>query len=206
MQSQNFASDDERFQQAIHRIDAANGEDPNREEFEGIEYPKEQLYAQRMSLWLARLAPDASEALQLAVRAQHICRWTIPRNTYPMDREGYHRWRSDLGRFHADRAAAILEECGYDSSTIERVGTLIRKERFKADPEGQILEDVACLVFLESYLVDFARQHSEEEVVRILARTWKKMSKEGHVAALTLSLGAESRSLIERALAGGEKT
>ena len=202
MQIQDSAGAESRFQCAMRAIDAANGADPNREVFEGREYPKELLYSQRMSRWLAHLAPDASKALQLSVRAQHICRWTIPRSTYPMDRDGYHRWRTDLGRFHAEKAGAILEECGYDQATIERVGALIRKERFKTDPEAQILEDIACIVFLESYFADFARQHDEEEIIRILTRTWKKMSEGGRQAALTLTLPPEASALLARALAG----
>ena len=44
----------ERYQRALAAFDAANAEDPNREIAEGREYPKELLYAQRMSEMLAR--------------------------------------------------------------------------------------------------------------------------------------------------------
>jgi hypothetical protein len=203
-QSYKSAGGESRFQKAMQRIDHANSEDPNREVVDGVEVPKELLYSQRMSHRLARLAPDASEELQIAVHAQHIRRWTIPRNTYPMDRDGYLRWRTDLGRFHAETTAAILKECGYDETAIARVSALIRKERFKADPEAQTLEDAACLVFLESYFADFARQHDDNEVLRILARTWKKMSDKGHEAAQSLSLSPETQSLVARALEGFE--
>jgi hypothetical protein len=188
----------------MRKIDAANSEDPNRELFEGHEYPKELLYSQRMTAWLTRLAPDAPEPLQLAVRAQHIRRWTVPRDSYPKDREGYLRWRSDLGRFHAEQTAAILTECGYGADIVQRVGSLIRKERFKADPEAQTLEDVACLVFLESYFADFSRQHAheEEKVIAILRRTWKKMSARGQEAALTIDLDPLASALVGRALGG----
>ncbi|MBI3025803.1 MAG: DUF4202 family protein, partial [Candidatus Tectomicrobia bacterium] len=63
-----MAQDEGRFQAVIERLDAANGEDPHREVFEGKEYPKELLYALRMTEWLSRLEPAASEALRLAVR------------------------------------------------------------------------------------------------------------------------------------------
>lgn len=202
MQSLNSDGVENRFQCAMSRIDLANREDPNQEFVGGTAYPREWLYSQRMTTWLNKLVPDASETLQLAVRAQHIARWTIPRNTYPLDREGYHRWRSDLARFHAEMTGAILEECGYDLATISRVGSLLRKERLKADPEAQTLEDVACLVFLESYFADFARKHEDEELVRILSRTWKKMSERGRQAALSLPLTPEARSLVVRAVAG----
>src|SRR3954466_9275916 len=138
---------DDRFAEAIRRFDAANAEDPNREADEsGALVSSELLYARRMTAWLARLYPDASEALRLAARAQHLRRWMIARDRYPIDRAGYHRWRTALYSFHAEQAGAILRECGYDETTVARVGSLLRKERLKADAEAQALEDVACLV------------------------------------------------------------
>lgn len=190
-----------RFNEALARFDAANARDPNKEKLEGIEYPKELLYAQRMSAWLERLAPDASEALRLAARCQHIRRWTIPRNQYPMDRAGYKQWRTTLAKFHAQTAGEILEEVGYDQATIRRVQGLLRKERLKLEPETQILEDVICLVFLENYFADFAQQHDEEKLIGVLRKTWKKMSPRGHEAALALELPANARKLVKRALA-----
>jgi hypothetical protein len=185
---------------AIERFDAANREDPNRETFEGREQPKELLYARRMTRWLHRLAPDASEPLRLAARCQHLCRWMIPRSRYPLDRAGYHRWRSDLKNFHAAKAGEILREVGYDGETVARVQALVRKERLKADAETQTLEDVICLVFLESYFGEFARRHDEEKLITILRKTWKKMSPRGQEAALALDLPAAERALIEKAL------
>jgi hypothetical protein len=193
-----------RFEAALQRLDAAHREDPNRELFEGEEHPAELLYAERMTRWLERLAPDASEPLRLAARCQHLCRWTSPRGRYPMDRAGYHRWRSDLARLHAERAGEILRGVDYDEDTISRVQSLVRKERLKLDEEAQLLEDVICLVFLESYFADFARKHDEEKLITILRRTWKKMSPRGHEAALALDLPAADRALIGKALAGAE--
>lgn len=190
------------FSTAIARIDAANAEDPNREVWQGAEYPKELLYSQRMSGWLERFAPDASAALRLAVRAQHIRRWTIPRGDYPEGAAGYKRWRSTLARFHAQSAGEILAEVGYDDATIRRVQGLIRKEQLKRDPQAQCLEDVACLVFLENYFADFAQKHDEARLIDILRKTWKKMSPAGHAAALGLLLSERARELVEKALAG----
>ena len=140
--------DSKRFAEALRRFDAANAEDPNTEVYEGKTYPKELLYAQRMTVWLDQLAPDASEVLQLAARCQHIRRWMIPRRDYPMDRRGYLRWRTTLYTFHAETGGDILRDVGYDDATISRVQTLLRKERLKRDAEVQCLEDVICLVFL----------------------------------------------------------
>jgi hypothetical protein len=194
-------ADAERFNSAIRRFDAANAEDPQREVIDGVSYPKELLYAQRMTTWLDRFAPDASEALRLATRCQHIRRWVIPRSHYPMDRRGYLQWRTALAKFHADTAAAILREVGYEEAMIGRVQSLLRKEGLKHDREVQCLEDVICLVFLESYCADFARQHDAAKMLPIIGKTWEKMSPHGREVARTLDLPQEVHRLIEAALA-----
>lgn len=194
----------QRFQHAIARFDAANAEDPHPEVFAGVTYPKELLYAQRMTAWLDRLAPDASEALRLAARCQHIRRWMIPRRDYPMDRHGYLRWRTTLAQFHADTAGAILREVGYDDATIRRVQSLLRKQELKRDADVQCLEDVICLVFLESYCADFAGRHEATKVIDILRKTWKKMSPRGREVARTLPLSAAAQQLLAAALTDPE--
>ena len=194
-------SQPQRFEAAIRRFDDANRADPNREVFEGREHPREVLYAQRMTHWLDRLAPEASEPLRLAARSQHLCRWQIPRHEYPMDRPGYYRWRTRLYAFHAEKAGEILREVGYDAATVARVQELLRKLRIKSDPEMQLLEDVICLVFLENYFADFSRQHDEAKLITILQKTWRKMSPQGQQAALQLPLSGEARALVEKALA-----
>ena len=189
----------ERFREAIVRFDRANAEDPNTETADAVSHPRALLYAQRMSDALERFAPDATEVVRLAVRCQHIRRWTVPRGSYPEGRDGYRRWRSDLGLFHAETAGAVLREVGYDDGTVGRVQALLRKERLKADPEVQLLEDVVCLVFLSHYLAPFAARHEEEKVVGILRKTWRKMSERGRAAALELELAPELRALVARA-------
>jgi hypothetical protein len=194
-------ADMERFTEALRRFDAANAEDPYREVVDGVSYPKELLYAQRLTAWLERFAPEASEALRLAARSQHIRRWMIPRDCYPMDRRGYLLWRTTLGKFHGDTAATILREVGYEEATIQRVRSLLRKEGLKRDPEVQCLEDVICLVFLESYCADFAAQHDAAKALGILRKTWSKMSPRGREVARTAGLRAEVQRLIDAALA-----
>lgn len=186
---------------AIAEIDAANSEDPHRVVVDGAEYPSELVYGQRMSAMLARVYPDASEALRLATRAQHIRRWEVPRASYPMDRPGYLRWRNDLKRRHAEWAGVILARCGYDEAIVARVGALIRKENLRRDPESQALEDVAALVFLAHYAEDFAAKHASEKVASILAKTLAKMSEHGKQAAATLNLPAAVRDALEAAAA-----
>jgi len=149
------------FSSALARFDAANAEDPNRDSVDGTSWPKALLYAERMSTMLRRFAPQASEVLQLAVRCQHIQRWKIPRSDYPMTRIGYLQWRKRLYKFHADVAAGILRDVGYDDETIGKVASLLKKENLKANPDAQALEDVIGLVFLESYLGDFVATHRD---------------------------------------------
>ena len=191
-----------RFQAAIARFDAANARDPNQTVVDGVAQPKELVYARRMTDWLSRLDPNASEAVRLAARSQHLMRWSIPRDAFPMDRPGYLKWRTTLYDFHAARAAEILRDVGYDDAAVARVRSLVRKERIKADAEMQLLEDVICLVFLENYFAEFAADHDEEKLVRILRRTWAKMSPRGHEAALAIPLPERERKLVEKAVSG----
>ena len=191
-----------RFGKAVEAFDQANSKDPNSETSGGKEYPKELLYARRMSEWLDRFEPDASETLKLAARCQHIERWVIPREEYPMNRPGYLKWRNALKRYHADRAGEILNKAGYDREIIDRVRELVMKKGLKTDPEAQTLEDVVCLVFLQYYFEDFAEKHNEEKIVNILQKTWRKMSPRGQETALQLNLSEPAHQMIEKALHG----
>ncbi len=193
-------STDPRFNAAIDRFDAANALDPNVTIVGGVRQPKQLVYARRMTDWLSRLVPNASEPVQLAARSQHLMRWSIPRSEFPMDRPGYLKWRTTLYDFHAERAGEVLRDVGYDDATIAQVQSLVRKQGIKTDPQMQLLEDVICLVFLENDFAEFAADHDEEKLIRILRRTWAKMSPRGHAAALALDLPDRERTLIERAL------
>jgi len=197
--------DPRRFQAALERFDAANAEDPNRELDQGVEHPKELLYGRRMSAMLARLAPQAPESVQLAVRAQHIQRWKTPRADYPMDRQGYLQWRTGLYRFHAEAAAGILEAVGYDGATIARVRAAVSKQDLKGNPEAQLLEDVSGLVFLEHYLAGFVDAHpewDETKWIEIIRKTWKKLSPEARTFVLAgkIRLPEELNPLIWKAM------
>jgi len=190
-----------RLAEVIAAIDAANARDPNTVEVDGRREPAELVYGRRMSETLGRIAPDASEQLAIAVRGQHIERWTSPRKAYPDGRVGYLRWRKDLQEFHARRLGEIMTAAGYGADDIGRVGALIRKERLKLDPEVQMLEDVACLVFLAHYLEDFMGKTDQDKLPGILAKTWNKMSSAGHEQALKLSLPPAVPALLEQGLA-----
>ncbi|MGJ8658436.1 DUF4202 domain-containing protein [Cellulophaga fucicola] len=189
-----------KLEQAFILFDKANEQDPNKEIFEGKEYAKEVLYAMRMTEKLNSFAPNASEVLQLTARCQHICRWEIARDSYEMNRTGYLTWRQDLKKFHAKKASELLESIGYDQETIDNVAFLLEKKQLKKNEETQTLEDVICLVFLEYYFEPFALKYSEEKLIDILQKTWRKMSKEGQEAALKLPLSKTSLELVSKAL------
>lgn len=192
-----------RFDRAIVAIDAANAQDPNLIGPTGQARPAELVYGEYMSAMLSRFYPDASDVLKLAVRAQHLRRWEVPRASYPMDRAGYHRWRNVLKRLHAQWAGEILRECGYSVEDIASVEVLIRKEQLKQNAEAQALEDTACLVFLSHYANDFAAKHDDAKMIGILAKSWAKMSAKGQAAALVLELPPHLNALINRALSSG---
>lgn len=191
-----------RYEEACRRFEAAHAEDPQHVEVDGARVPWSVHYHRRMARWLDVLAPEASEPLRLAVRCQHLRRWTVPRADYPTGLTGYKRWRSELARRHAAEASALLRDVGYEPAEIERVGDLLTKKGLRTDPETQLLEDAACLVFLENQLADFAVRHPDDKVIDILRKTWRKMSPAGHAAALGLinDLPRPVADLIRRAL------
>tara|TARA_R110002096_G_scaffold83394_3_gene193363 strand:+ start:505 stop:1089 length:585 start_codon:yes stop_codon:yes gene_type:complete len=189
-----------RFETAIAIIDQKNAEDPNTYQVAGIEYSKELLYSQRMTRKLLQFEPNASKALQIAARAQHICRWKIQRNEYPMDRVGYLKWREELKKMHAKLTGEILEQVGFDEQFVDRVQKIILKKLIKKNEESQTLEDVICLVFLDYYFDEFAAKHTDEKIIDILKKTWVKMSDKGHQAALQLPFSEKSLALVKQAI------
>ena len=192
--------EDQQLNKAYEAFDKANSADPNKELVNNIETPKELIYGQRMTQVINNFAPESSIALKLAARSQHICRWESPRSNYEMNRVGYLTWRADLKKFHAKKASEILEDLKFDTDVIERVAFLLQKKKLKKDNDTQTLEDVVCLVFLEFYYEAFFQKHTDEKVIDIVQKTWKKMSEAGHAAALQLSYSDKGLSLIQKAL------
>jgi phosphosulfolactate phosphohydrolase-like enzyme len=188
-----------RFEAALRRFDEENSRDPNHEIVNDTAQPRELVYSQLLTAWVLKLRPEASEALRLASHCQHLCRWMIPRSSYPMTRAGYLQWRSDLKKFHAQKSGEILREVGYSQDVVERVQNLNLK-RNPHDPECAALEDALCLIFLEHQLADLASKTEDEKVVTALQKSWKKMTPAGHAEALKLSYGPREKALLERAL------
>ena len=188
------------FEQAYARFDEENSRDPNTEKENGAAYPRELLYAKRLTDWVLKLDPQASEALRLAARCQHICRWMIPRDSYEMNRAGYLQWRNALKQLHAAKAGDILRESGYPDTLIQSVQDLNLKKNFPKDPESRSLEDALCLVFLQYQFTDFMKGKEESKLIEVLQKTWKKMSDAGRKQALLLPVEPKAKALIEKAL------
>jgi hypothetical protein len=194
---------------ALKAIDEANKADPNQEQVDGESLPKEYAYSLHMTRWLFELESQPSPRMQVACRAQHIERWTMPRSEYAEGRKAYYQWRQACGRMHGRRAAEIMAECGFPADECERVEIILTKRELRQDDDTQLLEDVACMVFLERYFADFYEQnvdYDREKWLRIVRRTWGKMSPRGHEAALKLAEGmpAHLLGLLQEALAEPE--
>jgi len=191
----------ERFERAQLAFDQLNRLDPVKEMIDGSERPRLLVQADRISAWIERLEPNASEALRLAARCQHIERWKIAREEFPPGRVGYLQWRTKLARFHAERAEGVLRGAGYDDAVIDAVRRIVTKQNLHSNPDTQTMEDALCLVFLEFEFEAFiAKYPDEDKAVEILQKTWKKMSERGHAAALGLAFSPRARKLVETAL------
>jgi hypothetical protein len=192
--------DTARFRAAIGAFDRLNAEDPNQEIIDGRPHPRELVQAERLTAWVMVLAPEASEQLRLASRCQHLCRWMIPRDRYPMTRSGYHEWKNELKRFHAAKSGEVLRGVGYADPFTQAVQNLNLKKNFPADPEARVLEDALCLVFLQFQLADLAARTEEAKVINALQKSWKKMTDRAREIAVGLNYSASERALIEKAL------
>lgn len=191
----------ERFERARLAFDQLNGLDPVKEMIDGAERPRLLVQADRLSTWIERLEPNASEALRLAARCQHVERWKIAREEFPPGRVGYLQWRTKLARFHAERAEGVLRGAGYDDAVIDAVRRIVTKQNLHSNPDTQTMEDALCLVFLEFEFEAFlAKYPDEDKAIEILQKTWKKMSERGHAAALGLAFSPHARKLVETAL------
>lgn len=190
-----------RLSNTLSAIDNINKQDPNITTFNGNTYPKELIYGERMSACLNEYWPDADEYLQIAVRAQHIKRWHLKRDAFDEGKSGYFTWRKELGKFHAELAKTLMLENGYSDDEGETTANIVRKAKLKSNVGSQTLEDVACLVFLIYYFDEFSSKYSEEKIISIVQKTWKKMSGKGHEIALSLTLPEHLAKIVGKALA-----
>jgi hypothetical protein len=194
----------ERFAAAIARFDAENARDPRKVVHEGLAQPLELVYSRWLTDWVLRLRPAASEALRLAARCQHLCRWEIPRESFPATRAGYLQWRQKLKTFHADKAAEILRDVGYDPELIEQVRALNLKQHFPEDAEARVLEDALCLLFLERQFAELAQKTTREKMLGALQKCWAKMTPAARALAQAMTYGPLEQQLLTDALAGSD--
>ena len=190
---------EKQFQQVIRKIDEANAADPHKVQTESGPQPHELAYSGWVTDWVRRLEPAAGEELLIAARGQHICRWEIPRDTYPDDRPGYLRWREALKQLHAEKVGRIMREAGYPAESVEKTARIILKKNIR-DPESQAVEDALCLVFLERQFADLNSKEPEEKMLEILRKSWRKMGEKGRAAALKLTLPAPEQALLKKVL------
>ena len=193
---------DSKYERALGLIDEAHAQDPNLIEVNGVKQPYELHYSKKMSSYLEKRNPAAPATLRLAIRAQHFRRWEIPRDSYPMTKIGYHAWRTFLKKRQAELASQICLDCGYSEEEAGRVAAMIRKEDLKKDEDTQTLEDIACLVFLDDQFEEFEKQHDEDKIIRILQKTWGKMTEKGHELAYEVPMSDRAKSLVAKALGG----
>ena len=96
-------------------------------------------------------------------------------------------------------------ENDYSEHEAELTACILRKEQLKTNANTQTLEDVACLVFLQYYFDAFAAKYTEADneakIIRIVKKTWGKMSARGHEIALSLTLPNHLATLVGKALA-----
>lgn len=189
-----------KMEKAFELFDAYNQQDPHRVTWEGKEYPAEYFYALQLYNWVKKLEPNAGEALLLASRAQHIGRWQTPREQYPMNKGGYYQWRTGLAKFHAEKAGELMQQAGYNEEEIKEVQHIILKEHLRTDHEVQVIENALVLVFLQFQLDDFLQKHDEEKVIRILQKSWRKMTQPGRDAAHTLQYSGKGKEVVEKAV------
>lgn len=180
-------------------IDAAHSADPK--SVDGR--PAELVYADRMEAWLLHLAPNSPELLRLAARCQHLERWSVPRSSYPEGRTGYLSWRKFLYGKQAEHARELLLQAGVPTLEAENAAVWVSKTGLSTNPNTQLLEDAACLVFLENEISTFAAQHTDyprEKFVTIVRKTWRKMSEKARQAASDVNLPPAIAAIVKEAL------
>jgi hypothetical protein len=194
-------AEDPRLLQAVIAFERIGKQDPNTLEVDGVRQPRQIGEAQVLLGFVLALNPEPSSALMLACHCQHLGRFNSSRDEYPAGREGYRAWRVEAARRSAAEAARILTNLGFEAELVDAVSAIVTKRGRAQNPDVQAMEDALCLSFLTLDAETFATRHSEPEMIRIVQRTWLKMSDRGRALALGLPLAATVRDLVQKALA-----
>jgi hypothetical protein len=192
----------ERYATATQAIDAANALDPTRVSVRGVSLPLALAHGQYAVEWVAELDPTADELVLLAARAHHLRRWELPRSDYEPGRAGYLRWKRDQRQRHARDVADLLTPLGYEAEEVALVQAWVRRDHLATDPGSQLVEDAACLVFIETQLADVAGKLEHDHLVEVIRKTAKKMSPAALAAVSRIPLGASEQALLAAALVG----
>jgi len=81
---------------------------------------------------------------------------------------------------------------------------LVLKQDFPQDPEGRVLEDALCPVFLEHQFADLASKTADEKVINALQKTWKKMTPAAQALAAKLAYSPRQKKLFNKVLKPAE--
>lgn len=157
-------------------IDAVNAGDPTALEWHGELVPRSLLQGQRATTWLPKVADAPSISLSIAARAHHLARWQIARSSYPDGRAGYLRWRKASKAASAELLVTTLAPLGLATEVLDKAVDLIQRVGLGTDPDAQAVEDVACLVFLETDYVALLDRLGNEKSAEAVRKTLKKMS------------------------------
>ncbi|KAH1470118.1 hypothetical protein KXX53_000473 [Aspergillus fumigatus] len=92
----------DKLTKALALIDEAHAQDPRRISVANSgngndTIPYELHYTNKMTAYLHKRTANPSELLQLAIRAQHLKRWEVPRDSCPATKAGYYAWRNVFG-------------------------------------------------------------------------------------------------------------
>jgi hypothetical protein len=196
-------AEDPRLLQAVIAFEQIGKHDPKRIVVDGTSQPRQIGEAQVLLGFVLALEPTPSSALMLACHCQHLGRFGSPRDEFPAGREGYRAWRVEAARRSAAEAARILTNLGFEAEFVEAVSAIVTKRGRGQNPDVQAMEDALCLSFLTLDAPEFAGRHSEPEMLRIVQRTWLKMSERSRTFALEQPLAPAVRLLVEKALAAG---
>lgn len=176
-------------------IDQVNASDPNQLHGRALAL----VQGERATTWLAQLTNDPSPELELCVRAHHLRRWELKRADYPTGRQGYLRWRRANKAHQGESLATIMQDAGWDASSIERARTLLLRTKLRSDADTQMLEDTACLVFLETQFEAMVASTDHDHLVSIVTKTLRKMSPAAIDLAASVALGDGAAAVLSEA-------
>ena len=187
---------EELYLKATTAIKEVHGADSVQHMENGMAFPSEILYGQRMLALLEEVYPESSFAFKLAVQCQHLKRWGIPRTDYPFDRRGYHEWRRVVMEYQLAETRTVLSAVPVEEEDLLWILDALKNQGNKANGNAQIITDTACLVFMKWYMVPFAAKHESEKVVDILKKTMRKMSEKGIHWVSKLGLSSEVMQMV----------